>query len=109
LCSPPTQPASTLATVDPTVAAWLLAAPAAPGWVPSNQVAPVLLPQQLLGPTAAERAPASVWSPGPTVADAGRAAAHGTPSTVLDRVFADLDGSLLADALQESWTPGATA
>jgi hypothetical protein len=42
------------------------------------------------------------------VAEPGRAAAHGTPSTVLDRVFADLAADPLADALQESPTPGPT-
>jgi hypothetical protein len=66
------------------------------------------VPQPTLTSATVDLAPLNTGPSLQTVAEPERAAAHGTPSAVLDRVFADLDSNPLADALQERWTPGAT-
>jgi hypothetical protein len=74
----------------------------------ANPTAPALLEQPTLTNATVDLAPPSARPARQSVVGPGRAAVHGTPSTVLGPVFADLDGRLLADALHEGPTPGPT-
>jgi hypothetical protein len=104
----PTRSPSAAAVLDPTLVALQAAAPALVAWAGPQQAEPSLVPQPTLTNAPVDLAPPSAGPSRQTEAESGRAAAHGTPSTMLDRVFADLDASLLLDTLQDSWAPGPT-
>jgi hypothetical protein len=108
LAQPATGTRAVVPVLDSTVVALQKAAPSAAAWPGSQQATPSLTPRQSLAATAADFPPLSAGRSPQTVAASGRVAAHGTPSTVLDRVFADLDASLLLDTLPENRTPGPT-
>jgi hypothetical protein len=104
----PTHSPSAAAALDPTLVALQAAAPALVAWAGPQQAEPSLVPQPTLTNAPVDRAPPSAGPSRQTEAESGRAAAHGTPSPMLDRVFADLDASLLLDTLQDCWAPGPT-
>jgi hypothetical protein len=89
-------------------AAGLVGLAGIPGPVPDH-AAPSLLSPRTVTNTAADLAPLSAGPSPQPVAGSHRAAAHDTPGTVLDRVFADLDLGVLLDSLQQNGTPGPTA
>jgi hypothetical protein len=96
------------AAADPTLVALQAAAPAVAAWPGQQQAAASLLPLPTLPSAVTDLASLRAGQSGQARATSPRAAAHGTPSTVLDRVFVDLDASLFADAFRDSPTPGPT-
>jgi hypothetical protein len=100
----PTTSPKTAAALDPTLVALQGAAPALAAWPGPRQAGASLVPQATLTSVTADLAP----PPRQSSVEFDPVAAHGTPSTVLDRVFADFPADPLAGALQQSQTPGPT-